>query len=143
MRVAFETPESSDRKTIETALDPVSKRFEMNLSVVDADATPRIIIMVSKFDHCLNHLVYQINVGWLRAEVAAVVSNHPDAKEVADKIDVPFFTGRLRKITSRNKRRSFTNCTSGLNRSSLFWPDIYADPIRRSHEQALRTCHQY
>ena len=39
--------------------------------------------MVSKFDHALLHLLYQIRVGWLRAEVAAIVSNHEDARRIA------------------------------------------------------------
>ena len=41
--------------------------------------------MVSKFDHCLEHLLYQIRVGWLRAEVAAIVSNHEDARATAER----------------------------------------------------------
>ena len=36
--------------------------------------------MVSKFDHALLHLLYQIRVGWLDAEVAAIVSNHEDSR---------------------------------------------------------------
>ena len=51
---------------------------------------PRIIIMVSKFDHCLEHLLYQIRVGWLRAEVAAIVSNHEDARDAAERSHIPF-----------------------------------------------------
>ena len=42
--------------------------------------------MVSKFDHALLHLLYQIRVGWLRAEVVAIVSNHADARRIADAI---------------------------------------------------------
>lgn len=46
--------------------------------------------MVSKFDHTLLHLLYQIRVGWLHAEVAALVSNHEDARRIAEAEDVRF-----------------------------------------------------
>lgn len=100
MRIAFETPQDVDRKTVETVLDPVFSRFEMNSVLTDADVLPRIIIMVSKFDHCLEQLLYQIKLGWLKAEVVAIVSNHQDAKATADGINVPFFYW---PITKENK----------------------------------------
>lgn len=56
----------------------------MELQVIDAMQPPRIIIMVSKFDHALLHLLYQIRVGWLHAEVAAIVSNHEDGRGIAE-----------------------------------------------------------
>jgi formyltetrahydrofolate deformylase len=46
--------------------------------------------MVSRFDHALLHLLYQIRVGWLDAEVAAIVSNHPDARSAAEHAGIPF-----------------------------------------------------
>ena len=50
----------------------------------------RIVIMVSRFDHTLLHLLYQIRVGWLDAEVAAVISNHDDARKIAEDAGIPF-----------------------------------------------------
>ncbi len=91
MRISFEAPEEVSRKTVETALNPVFVRFGMNAVLIDAGALPRIIILVSKFDHCLEQLLYQIKVGWLRAQVVAIVSNHQDAQIAADGIGVPFF----------------------------------------------------
>ena len=42
--------------------------FLIETNLADANRKPRIIIMVSKFDHALLHLLYQIRVGWLNAE---------------------------------------------------------------------------
>ncbi|MBN9600597.1 MAG: formyltetrahydrofolate deformylase [Afipia sp.] len=91
MRIAFEAPFEVTRKTLEAALDPAFKRFDMNAMLTDANTLPRIIIMVSKFDHCLNQLLYQIQLGWLKAEVVAVVSNHADAKAISERINAPFY----------------------------------------------------
>jgi formyltetrahydrofolate deformylase len=46
--------------------------------------------MVSKFDHAMLHLLYQIRVGWLEAEVVAIVSNHEDSREEATRAGVPY-----------------------------------------------------
>lgn len=46
--------------------------------------------MVSKFDHAMLHLLYQIKVGWLDAEVAAIVSNHESARKIAEQEGIPF-----------------------------------------------------
>jgi formyltetrahydrofolate deformylase len=90
MRVAFEVPETIDRKVIEAAMHPVSQRFAMNSVLSRSGENPRIIVLVSRSDHCLEHLLYQIRVGWLRADVAAIVSNHPQAKSSADTNGIPF-----------------------------------------------------
>jgi formyltetrahydrofolate deformylase len=84
LRVAFVGSDTLTVAAIEQALAPAVERFALDLQVADATRPPRIIAMVSKFDHALLHLLYQIRVGWLRADVAAIVSNHEDARRIAD-----------------------------------------------------------
>src|SRR5690606_26562134 len=72
MRLAFTAPEGMSRDTIERALKAPIARFSMKTALTDGSRKKRIVIMVSKFDHTLLHLLYQIRVGWLDAEVAAV-----------------------------------------------------------------------
>jgi len=105
MRIAFEAPDNVTRKTVEAALNPVFSRFEMNSVLTDADVLPRMIIMVSKFDHCLEQLLYQIKVGWLKAEVVAIVSNHPDAKSVADETHIPYYHWPVTKENKAEQER--------------------------------------
>jgi formyltetrahydrofolate deformylase len=50
----------------------------------------RVLIMVSKFGHCLNDLLFRAASGALAVDVAAVVSNHPDLAVLADNHNVPF-----------------------------------------------------
>jgi len=84
LRVAFLGATSLTVPAVERALAPSVERYRLDLKVTDAARPPRIIAMVSKFDHALLHLLYQIRVGWLHAEVAALVSNHQDARRIAD-----------------------------------------------------------
>lgn len=65
-------------------------RFAMEWMLDDAARRPRVLILVSRFDHCLNDLLYRHRVGELRMEIAAVASNHPDLEPLARQHGVPF-----------------------------------------------------
>ncbi len=90
MRLAFTAPDGVDREGLERALRPVTERFSMRTSLVDQGRKKKIVVMVSKFDHTLLHLLYQIRVGWLDAEVAAIVSNHEDSRATAIYEEIPY-----------------------------------------------------
>jgi len=51
---------------------------------------PKVLIMVSKFDHCLVDLLYRWRNGMLDIDIPLVVSNHPDCQPVAGRYDIPF-----------------------------------------------------
>lgn len=91
LRVAVITPSDIDKESIALSLNPAVDRFNLKLKIDEVARRPRIIIMVSKFDHAMLHLLYQIKVGWLDAEVAAIVSNHDDARKVVDQEGIPFY----------------------------------------------------
>ncbi|TWG98312.1 formyltetrahydrofolate deformylase [Mesorhizobium sp. J18] len=90
MRIAFTVPETVSREDIERAIKPAVERFSMKTAMIDSARKPKIIIMVSKFDHAMLHLLYQIRVGWLNAEVAAIVSNHEDSRRTAEIEGIPY-----------------------------------------------------
>ena len=99
MRIAFTTPETVAREAIERAFKPAIERFGMKTALIDQSRKPKIIIMVSKFDHGLLHLLYQIRVGWLNAEVAAIVSNHDDSRKTATDFGIPYHNWSVSKET--------------------------------------------
>lgn len=84
MRIAFQAPEGVAASDVERALRPAVERFQMRTALADATVKPKIVVLVSKFDHALLHLLYQIRVGWLSAEVVAIVSNHEDSRRTAE-----------------------------------------------------------
>ena len=84
MRIAFQRRIGCDRAAVERAIGPAVERFGMRTMLVDKGRRPKMIVMVSKFDHALLHLLYQIRVGWLDAEVVAIVSNHEASRRTAD-----------------------------------------------------------
>ena len=62
----------------------VARREQMEWAIYDGEKRPRVLIMVSKFDHCLHDLLYRHRTGELRTEITAVVSNHPDLRGMVE-----------------------------------------------------------
>ena len=56
----------------------------------DVAVKPRVLIMVSKFGHCLNDLLYRYRIGALPIVIPAIVSNHRDFYQLAASHDIPF-----------------------------------------------------
>jgi formyltetrahydrofolate deformylase len=69
---------------------PIADRFRMHWRVEDTARLPRIAIFVSRYQHCLVDLLHRDQIGELRSQIALIVSNHEDAKPLADFYHVPF-----------------------------------------------------
>jgi formyltetrahydrofolate deformylase len=92
MRVVFDRLEGARSATeIRGLVDELAGRFKMSVSLRDAAARKRVLLLVSKFDHCLADLIYRWRIGELPMEITAIVSNH--AREhiaSTDLGDLPF-----------------------------------------------------
>ena len=91
MRVHFEAPAAlAEPAALEALVAPLRERFTMDLRVHSLARRPRLLLMVSKHGHCLNDLLFRCQSGQLPAEIAGVVSNHPDFAELCASHGVPF-----------------------------------------------------
>lgn len=90
MRIDFEVPGPATADDLRTSFADIAAQFEMTFELWDARAPYRTLIMVSKHLHCLNDLLFRASTGSLQIDVPAVVSNHPDAGEMAASYGVPF-----------------------------------------------------
>ena len=70
--------------------EQVAERFGMTWKLHDAGRRQRVLIMVSKFGHCLNDLLYRYRTGYLPIEIPAIVSNHRDFYQLAAWHNIPF-----------------------------------------------------
>jgi formyltetrahydrofolate deformylase len=75
------TPELDDLRTQFQAVADIEK---MEWAIVDAEKKQRVMILVSKFDHCLVDLLYRNRTGELKMDITAVVSNHPDLRSLVE-----------------------------------------------------------
>jgi len=115
MRVAFEAPAEVSREKIENLLSSVVTRFDMKIKITDDTATPTIILMVSKFDHAMLHILYQIRVGWLKAKVVAIVSNHEDSRRAAELEDIPYHCWKVTKESKEEQEARLIDLVRGTN----------------------------
>jgi|TARA_R110000751_G_scaffold64249_13_gene132143 formyltetrahydrofolate deformylase len=115
LRIAISTPQNFDKSQVELTLSPSVDRFDMKLKVQEISRRPKIIIMVSKFDHAMLHLLYQIKVGWLDAEVAAIVSNHEDARKIADQEGIAFHYMPVNKENKAAQEAALTDLVKETN----------------------------
>lgn len=74
----------------QAAFAPVAAAYDMAWQLRDVGVRTRVLIMVSRFDHCLTDLLYRWRSGTLDADIVGIVSNHPDLNRVADSAGIPF-----------------------------------------------------
>ncbi|HEY5718626.1 MAG TPA: formyltetrahydrofolate deformylase [Motiliproteus sp.] len=74
-----------------TAFAPRAEKFAMRWQLTAPDHKARVAVLVSKYDHCLNDLLYHFRTGDLPIEIPLVISNHPDLKSLADWHGIPFY----------------------------------------------------
>jgi formyltetrahydrofolate deformylase len=70
--------------------DPVATAYEMVWQLRDVSEPHRALIMVSRFGHCLNDLLFRWRSGALNMDVPAVVSNHRDLEPLVASYGIPF-----------------------------------------------------
>src|SRR5690625_1716229 len=89
MRVEFDAPPEGLAQ-IQTEFTSVAARFEMNWRIALTAHPKRVVIFVSKEDHCLMELLWQWRSGALPVEITAVISNHADLGDMVRSFDLPF-----------------------------------------------------
>lgn len=72
------------------AFRPVAEEFQMEWRMVDATARQRVVLLVSKFDHCLAYLLHRWKVGDLHCEIPCVISNHEDLRDLVEWYGIPY-----------------------------------------------------
>jgi formyltetrahydrofolate deformylase len=75
---------------IDREFAPLAQRFGMQWELHDAARPMKVLIMVSKADHCLDDLLYRLRKGELNMQVRAVVSNHLDLRPMVEREGIRF-----------------------------------------------------
>ena len=89
MRVAFTL--DADPARLRTGLEALAARYGWTWTLRPSATRQRMLILVSKFDHCLVDLLYRHRIGELDVDIVGVVSNHPaSAFDGLDLRGVPF-----------------------------------------------------
>ena len=76
MRLVFEDTERS-LSALSSAFDAFARQFAMQWALRDRHQRRRVMLLVSKFDHCLADILYRWRIGELPMDIAGIVANHP------------------------------------------------------------------
>lgn len=90
MRVSFAAPESVSVESFSRGFQPVATAYDFDWRIHDLAVKPRVLILVSKFGHCLNDLLYRNAIGHLPMDLVAVASNHETLRRRVEAENVPF-----------------------------------------------------
>ncbi len=89
MRLMFDLNEATEPALLER-FTPLADRFAMDWRLYDPRRRPRVMILVSKAEHCLNDLLYRHRTGALPMDIAAIVSNHRELAHLAAWHAIPY-----------------------------------------------------
>ncbi|WP_155053757.1 formyltetrahydrofolate deformylase [Streptomyces blattellae] len=91
MRVHFDVSDPGiSLEDLRTGFGPVGQAYGISWQLHDASTPTRTLIMVSKFGHCLNDLLFRRSMGALNIDIPAIVSNHRDFESLAQSYGIPF-----------------------------------------------------
>jgi formyltetrahydrofolate deformylase len=91
MRIVFNVAHGRDPADLRGAFAPYAQKMGMDWSIRPAGARRKVLLMVSKFDHCLVDLLYRHRIGELAMDVVGIVCNHPrEALAISLVEDIPF-----------------------------------------------------
>ncbi|TDV24759.1 formyltetrahydrofolate deformylase [Paraburkholderia caballeronis] len=92
MRAVFRFNEGAkgDVERVRRDFSSIANDFSMQWKLTGTDERMKVLLMVSKFDHCLSDLLYRLHKGELRMRITAVVSNHLDLRPMAEREGIRF-----------------------------------------------------
>ena len=100
MRVSVMSEQGATLEELRERFAETAKSLSMDYEFHDEAEKMKVIIMVSRFGHCLNDLLYRWRIGALPIDIVAVISNHMDYQKVVVNHDIPFHNIR---VTKENK----------------------------------------
>jgi formyltetrahydrofolate deformylase len=109
MRVEFDPKDfdidlaDKDLADFSNHFSPIVEKFHMNWRLAQSSHRPRMIILVSKYDHCLVDLLYRQQSAELACEIPLIISNHADNQPIADFYNIPY---AIISITKENKSQA-------------------------------------
>ncbi len=100
MRISFASETGTGLDELDKDFGAVAADLDLDYAFHDEDAKMKVIVMVSRFGHCLNDLLYRWRIGALPIDIVAVISNHMDYQKLVVNHDIPF---HHIKVTKENK----------------------------------------
>ncbi len=79
-----------DAEEFRRLFTPLAQKFDMAWQLADSARKKRLVILVSKQDHCLDDLLHRWRSGELQVDIPCVISNHEDLRSFVEWHNIPF-----------------------------------------------------
>lgn len=76
---------------LEEAFSPLAKEFEATWKIYKEGVQHRAAIFVSKYDHCIQEILWRNSMDEYKVEIPLIISNHPDLESLANHYKIPFY----------------------------------------------------
>jgi formyltetrahydrofolate deformylase len=138
---------TDDDRDMLFGFDKLAERFSMEWSVRRTDRAYKVLLMVSKFDHCLRDLLYRWEAGELNMDIAAIVSNHESLRPIADRYGLRFYHMPITAETKAQQERSLRAVISEKKAELIVlarYMQILSDDIARElHGNCINIHHSF
>jgi len=134
-------------EALKTEFLEVAEREDMEWAIHDGEKKPRVLIMVSKFDHCLNDLLYRHRTGELKMDITTVVSNHPDLRPMVEGHNIPFVCLPVTPETKAGREQQLLDIVSATDSELVVlarYMQVLSDDLCRSlRGRAINIHHSF
>jgi formyltetrahydrofolate deformylase len=106
IRVAWSTKNFSiGVEEIEEAITPLAKEFQASWKIKIAEEKLRTAIFVSKYDHCIQDILWRQKMGEFEIEIPLIISNHPELEPLAKQYGIPFHIFPINKANKAEQEK--------------------------------------
>jgi formyltetrahydrofolate deformylase len=144
MRISFISEEGAASPQLMEGFKPIADTFGMTWEIHDGNERMKVLLMVSRFGHCLNDLLYRWKIGALPIDIVGVVSNHFDYQKVVVNHDIPF---HHIKVTKDNKAKAEAQLMDLVEQTGTDlivlarYMQVLSDPLCRSMSGKIINIH--
>ena len=149
VRVSFygDPVQTPELEALKAEFLEVAEREDMEWAIHDGEKKPRVLIMVSKFDHCLNDLLYRHRTGELKMDITTVVSNHPDLRPMVEGHNIPFVCLPVTPETKAGREQQLLDIVSATDSELVVlarYMQVLSDDLCRSlRGRAMNIHHSF
>ena len=149
VRVSFygDPVQTPELEALKAEFLDVAEQEDMEWAIHDGEKKPRVLIMVSKFDHCLNDLLYRHRTGELKMDITTVVSNHPDLRPMVEGHNIPFICLPVTPETKAGREQQLLDIVSATNSELVVlarYMQVLSDDLCRSlRGRAMNIHHSF
>ena len=139
--------ETVDLTSLRTGFVAVATAEQMQWAIHDGAHRSRVLILVSKLDHCLEDLLYRHRTGELKMDISGIVSNHPDMQPIADRHGIRYLLMPVTADTKSTQEKRLLDIIESTQTEIVVlarYMQIFSDELcQRLHGRAINIHHSF